>query len=473
MADEALKFESEAAKAEAIANYDTKTGTEEGIDALMNAPVVVPEKTEAEAEVKPPQSEEEETPEAPAEEPVVEENKEFDWNAWANNLGYKSPAEARKALDEAKKTVERQQAFINEKLNTKPAVIQAPVVEAPVIQRQESKIEDIKQTISSVLEKRRGLINRLREEPSLNMDPDFLASQAAVEEEKYALDLKMAEELNSLRSMHEATNQQLASFTKAKEEELLREQSARMHQMELDEIQKFALNPAHAEFAFSAGKDADAVEAEYISWVNKVATALYGHPVNIMRTVEEREAVASAMERLSQKDPEVLNACQVVGVPTEPSDDLRKYLDICELLDHRDGIKKDPITGQKMQQTRTVFDAAAGKFKKEPVRFASLEDAYNHKLAVDGTFNKRIKEAYSKGGKDVLSAVAKKAKGPVQLGNASGVNQKDVGLAMTAQDALKFIEGFNETEAMKRKMAGDSSLMDEYEKAMSALMPKK
>lgn len=467
MADEALKFESEEAKADAIAKYDEATGSPDDLERLMGAPVEVPQK--AEAEVTPPQSAEEVPPE---ESPKEETPEVFNWDTWANEQGYKSAAEARKAFDEAKATLKRQQDFINEKLNKVNAPV-AKVVAAPVqqekVQTQVSKIDDIKQAINSVLVKRRDIISQLRNDPSLQMDPDFLSQQAAVEEEKYSLDLQMAEELNNIRTLHENTNQQLTSLTKNKEEELRREQAERMYQTEMDEIQKFALNPKHPEFSFSSGKDSFTVEGEYVAWANKVATALYGQPVNMLRGGAEREAVASALERLSQKDPEVINACQVTGAPIEPSEDVRKYLDICELLDHRDGLKKDPVTGQKVQQTRMVYDSVTGAFRKDPVRFASLEDAYNHKLVVDGTFSRKIKEAYSKGGKDMATAAAKRAAAPVQLGNATGASQKDVGLSMTPQEALEIISKFDETEAHRRKMSGDGTMVDQYEKAMAAL----
>jgi hypothetical protein len=90
-------------------------------------------------------------------------------------------------------------------------------------------------------------------------------------------------------------------------------------------------------------------------------------------------------------------------------------------------------------------------------------------MAIDGTFSKKIKEAYTKGGADMASAAAKRTAAPVQMGNAKGVSKQDAGLEMTAKDALEILGKFDESEAMRRKLSGDSSMLDEYNKAVHVM----
>ena len=495
MANEAavqdVSFETAEKKAEAINSFDESKGKPEELEKLMEAPVkpkaTEPEPDKAEAQPQVEASAKEETVELPAEtEQPPQGKEEFDWTAWAKERGYKTPGEARKAFDERKKFIEAKfaekpqnassgyEALVKktQELEARLAAVSTPAPTAPKeekVQSAVSKIGTVKQSLNNNLLKRRELITQLKGDSSLAYDPDFLEKQAQVEEEKYGLDMQLVDEINNLHAVQENASRQFTDFTKSREEDTRREQGQRMYESEMSEINAFASNAAHPEFSFTAGKDSKSVEGEYVDWANKIASSLYGSNVNMLRSANEREAVASALERLGQNDPEVVNACQATGVAVDPPTDVRKYLDICELLDHRDGQKKNPVTGKKEQQYRPVRDPMTGEFRKDPVRFPSLEDAYNHKLAVDGTFQKRIKEAYSKGGKEAMAAAAKRATGPVVLDNAGGVGKADVGLTMTPKQAMDAIANFDETEAQRRRLSGDNTMMDQYNKAMDIL----
>jgi hypothetical protein len=498
MADEAVvTFESEEKKAEAINQFDETKGTPEDLEKLMGAPVAPKSEPVAEKKVEadlPPQdktsepaepTEKTETHAEAAQPPQSKVPDDFDWTKWAKDHGYATPGEARKAFDEKTR-------FINEKLAETPkgqnagyeALLQknreleariASQTPAPTASKEEkaqsvtSKINTVKEALNNNLLKKRSLIAELKEDSSRAYDPEFLEKQQAVDEEKYGLDMQLVDEITNLRGLQETASQKLTDFTRSREDDSRREQGQRMYESEMAEIDAFAGNTAHPEFSFTTGKNSKAVESEYVEWANKVASSLYGANVNMLRSVQEREAVASALERLGANDPEVVNSCSATGTAIEPPADVRKYLDICELLDHRDGQRKDPMTGKKVQQYRTVRDPMTGAFRKDPVRFPSLEDAYNHKLAVDGTFQKRIKDSYSKGGKDALAAAAKRSSGPVVLDNAGGVGKADVGLSMTPKQAMDTIANFDETEAQRRRLSGDNTMMDQYMKAMDII----
>lgn len=493
MSEEELKYANEAEKAQAIESFDELKGSPEELQRIMDA------KIEPKAETTPPQEldasakkpVEEKPPAAPAqaEPPAPNAVPVANPDEWAKSKGYASFAEARKAFDEKEELIQKQTRFIKEKIETQSPNDQ---VQALLSQKQkleeelnsfkakpgdaksavassENKIAVLKDALSTNLQKRKALAEELKGESSLAIDGDFMARKLAVEAEKDDLDLRMVEEMTNLRSLLDGTTKQIQDYTTQHNLSQQREQNERLYRQEMDEITEFANNPKHQEFAFSDGKDSEEVEAEYVKWANRIASAVFAGPVNMLHSQQEKAAVGQALAAIKANDPEALNACRVAGIDVEPSSDVKKYLDICELLDHRDGQKLNPITGQMEQQYRLVRDPMSGGFRKDPVRFASLEDAYQHKLAIDGTYAERIKQSYVKGTKDMAAAAQKRAAGPVELGNAQGVSNADAGLDLSPKDAIKELEGIDEAEAMRRKLSGDSTMWDRFQKLLGAL----
>lgn len=477
MSDEDLKFSSEEDRMKALDAFDESKGSQDELERIMNAkiepasaeappPPPAPDTPQSEVAKEPETPEPEKPPETPAAAPgSVDE--------FVKSMGYESVDAMKKAHEELKQSTESQKRYIKDTIERPVAPPSAPPP-APAaatqaqVTVQESKITAIKEALTANANKRRTLAEELKLDTGLSSDPEFTARRLAVDAEQDQLNLQMLEEVGTLRSMLDTNAQQLQQYAAASEQQRFREQNAQALERELNEITDFAANPKHPEFAFSEGKDSRVVEAEYISWANEVASALYGSPVDMQRTQQEREAVAHALGQLKSNDPKVLDACRALGIPVEPSEDIKKYIDICELLDHRDGIKINPVNNQKEQQYRFVRDSS-GAFHKEAVRFASIEDAYQHRMATDGTYQKRIKESYVKGTKDASAAAQKRAQAPVEMGNAAGESAQRVGMAMTPQDAMKAISEIDEFEAERRRLAGDSSLSDKLEAAMAVL----
>lgn len=491
MSDEP-RFDSEQAKADAIKNYDDSKGSVDDLQKIMDAPVV---KAGAEAVVTPPQSTADKA--TPAIVPQEQADKAAvippqipqatDPESVAKAKGYKSFAEMAKAFDEQRATIERSQKFINEKLQAQPgnggayeellrknqayeqqlAALQTPQAQ---VQTQKSKIGVIKNALNNVALRRKELRAQLRQDPALQLDVAFIEKMQAIEDENSGLQLQLADEVTGLQSAIAQSDGRVQKMLKDRESDTLRQQGQTQYDAEMTEMDEFQSNPNHPEFKFSEDKDAETVEAEYITWANKIAGAYFGAPVNMLKGAEAKEAVHNVLTLLQQGDPAALNACQVTGQPTEPTADIRKYLDICELLDHRDGKKKNPLTGLAEQQYRTVRDAATGQFKKDAVRFPSLEDAYQHRIATDGTYQKRIKDAYSQGGKDHEDAIGRRQNAAVQMPNAAGASAVDVGLRMTQKQAMDKAMSIDENEALRRRQNGDPTMWNELEKAMEVMM---
>lgn len=491
MPDEELKFGSEEEKANAIATFDESKGSESELEKIMSAKIEAPVKADAGAD-KPPQNipdkVEPDKPKEPAEAdkpPQSQAVSSTEAEEWAKTKGFKSFAEAKKAFDEKEKFIRERlenrgtpdgnhaalmarTQQLEAELNTLKASPAGASKEA-VVEKTENKIAVIKEALAANLAKRKALVEELRADPSIGVEPDFLSRRIEADGEKDNLDLQLVEEINGLQTLFNSTTKEMKEMRGRQESDMIADQNKRMYEQEMDEITKFANNPKYPEFAFEGNRDAKAVEAEYVRWANGIASAVYASPVNMLASGQERGAVAHALELVKNNDPEAMAACRAAGVPVEPVVDVRKYLDICELLNHRDGKKINPMNGQLEQQYRTVRDPATGSFRKEAVRMASIEDAYLHRMAVDGTFQEKIKNSYVKGTKDLAAAAQKRTAAPVELDNASGASALDAGLEMPPADALKLLETIDEQEALRLKMAGDSTMSDKLEKALSVL----
>lgn len=485
MPDEALTYSTVEEQQKALEAFDETKGSQEDLERIMNAKIEPKEKTADASAAPSPDASHAETPKPPektAATPIPAQTPApapatpaTDVQKWAADLGFNSFEDAKKAFTELKEKTEAQQRYLQEHIERPtPAPAPAAGANAPApsqkeVAKQESKISVIRDAMTASLTKRKALAEELRLDSSLITDPEYVNKKIAADAEADTLGMQMLDEMQALRSMLDANAKNIQDMTALAEANRLREQSAEMFNREMDEIDEFSVNPKHPEFSFTEGKTAREVESEYIAWANRVASAVYGGQINMMRSKEEREAVAAALSLLNDKDPKALDACRATGAAAEPSEDIRKYLDICELLDHRDGLKINPVTGVKEQQTRYARDPATGAIQKVPVRFATLEDAYAHRMATDGTFEKKIKSSYVKGTQDMAAAAARRAAAPAEMGNAGGAKATDVGVALTAQDAMKILAEIDEQEAERRRLAGDPGLSNKLEEAMALL----
>lgn len=492
--DREVKFDSDEAKAKAIEGFDESKGSAEDLERIMKSPV---EKTTAKADETPqvtekqPDIPEKVTPEKVDTTPQPGDDN-FDWKAFVKEKGFKTVGEYRKAFDEAQSYIKdrlgnpdkRYEEAITKtrelqtqldtllKKGQQPEQREAIQSSAPATQQQiqhtEDKIEQLRSGIADLQKRKRDLNAKRRGDPALSMDEDFMKESDAIDDRNMELNAMIVDEMKNLRTLHTEANKQakeaidqVTNYSKNQEQEKTLELKKKKYEGEMEEITNFT--KSHKEFSFSEGKDSKKVETEYIKWANMVASAYFGQPVDMRKTQQSHEAVLNVMSLLSQNDPDVLKACSLVNVQVKPTVDIEKYLDICDMLDRRDGYFLNPVTGSKEQQFRLMPDGNGG-FSKQPVIFKTIEDAYQHKMAVDGTFSKKIKEAYSKGGKDIIDAMQKRT-GATELNNAIGSSAADAGLEMDESKALDIINKIDEREALRKKISGDSK---DYDALMGA-----
>lgn len=504
-----LSFESNEAKSQAIETFDEKAGDVKQLERIMKAPVKVREKP---VETKPasPSLEKATTTPPPAnqkpEEKLSAKPKQqqqqatppktvaSSWDGMAKERGFKNAGEFFKSWDEKQALVERQQNFIKEKLEKTddryadlirqnkeyqekiaamnqyvPSTIpQVQQTQQQQVTQTKDNIAEIKNMLQSNAQKLKQLSDMRLKDPTVQMDNDYLKTLDSLENERVSLNNLMLEEVINLKGMLDNANQkasetgnQLQTFLKTAEERDKQEKLQKMTEGELDEINTFA--GSYPEFHFSEGQNSRTVEDSYVKWANLVASAYYGQPVD-MRNPAHRNAIHGVMKSLAADDPEVKKACDLAGVPKIPTADVQKYLDICELLDKRDGYFYNTQTGKVEQQKRLMPDGKGG-FTEQPVIFKSLKDAYEHKLATDGTYAKRIKESYSKGSADLAKAIEKRETAPVELDNATGSSSQDAGTGMTLEQAIEITEQIDPQVAVQKRYQGDSV---DYDKLMQA-----
>lgn len=211
-------------------------------------------------------------------------------------------------------------------------------------------------------------------------------------------------------------------------------------------------------------KSAKEIDKEYTDWASEITRLFYGSPVDIF-TKKGEEMMLNALFMLGKNAPTLIERCQVSGVPVKPSEDVQKYLDICELLNYRDGVRIDPVTGKKEVAER--YHAPSGKMV--PDVFPSAKAAYENRKLVDGVYAQKIRESYIEGGKKMAEAASRTDAGTVEMGTATSVSRKDAGLEMTAAEAQNILDTIDVQKAKWKLEDGDPSDFNKLQEAFKIL----
>jgi len=494
-----LEFENEDARQAAMDGVEETPENEAKIDAIMKAPIKAKDDAAAQktADSTPegtasPAPKEEETPAAsasPAASTQASTDGEF-IQIKKSDLpqGFDTPGKLFKSYSEAQELITRQQKFIKEKLNggaSADTSVQSVIertraleaenaelkkkIEAPA-QREtkqdglsaipESKIGEIKQV--------RGRLQELANDPIAN------------EEEIYSLRLKLDDlwltesERNAVmiqratKRAEEAERKAIEAHSTASSYVERSAQGEKQKQAqdalakEYRDIDTFAGAAKYSEFKMT--RSAAEVEREYAGWAQDVTNLYFGAPVNI-DTDQGRQAMRQAMSMLQKGAPDITEKCRVAGVPIEATEDVKRYLEICDLLDYRDGYRVDPVSGNKEIVKR--YHAPSGQYV--PDTFPSLEAAYEDRKIRDGFYEKKIRDAFAKGGASMASAIQKRDSGAVEMDVSTGSSRADAGLAMTRDAAVRILDEVDEIEAMRQKRSGNPALWNKLNEAYRAL----
>lgn len=477
-------FESEEARQTALDAIEERPENEAKIDEILSAPI----RKKGDAAVEKPAETPTPPPEAAskAEEPKQATVDETVFTIKRDELpeGFDTPGKVFKSYREAQDLITRQTKFIKEKLGgegsstqelqaalQRAATLETELAETKKKYERPAQTETRKQDLTAIPESKGSQIKELRVKLQ-----DLVKDPIANEEEIHRLNIQLNgflfDEIERNQLLTErAENRAAAAENKAVEAEgkatswvqksEQSEQSKRAQealQKEYQDIDSFTNDKNYAEFRMT--RPAAQVEQDYVKWAQEVTNLYYGAPVDV-RSPDGNKAMKHALSMLERGAPDITEKCRVAGVPQQPSEDVKKYLEICELLDYRDGYRMSPTTGQ-----RELVQRWHGPTQKYvPDAFPSLSAAYEDRKIRDGFYAKRIREAFVNGGQQMADAITKRDAGAVEMDNAVGASKRDAGLTMSKSEAAKVIDEIDETLAEQRRRAGDPTL---YNKLMEA-----
>jgi hypothetical protein len=485
-----LVFESEEARQAAMDALDESPENEVKLDEIMKAPIKGKDDAAANNPADPTPVAEPVTPTpepATPVQPTPAANPDEVITIKRGELpqGFDSFGKFAKSYTEAQALVERQQKFIQEKLSGSSgdqtlaeALQRAQRAEAELAsvrqkterpaqqETREHRLTDIPQSFGPKIKETRQKLIELSSDPIANEDQIFklrldLDDYMIQENDRNALLIERAQQRAEAAERKaidaESKTTGYLETTRKTEEQKRAEETLANEYKEMD-----GFSSSYSEFKLS--RPSREIESEYASWGKKVAELFYGGPVDI-QTPNGQAAMKQALSMLERGAPSIVEKCTVAGIATQPPEDVKKYLEMCDLLDYRDGYRVNPNTGQKELVQR--FHGPSGKMV--PDSFPDLKAAYEDRKIREGYYEKKIKDAFVKGGQQMAQAISQRDSGTVEMDHASGVSRQDAGLTMKRSEAEQLIDTIDEADAMRRYRAGDPSLLNKLNEAFRAL----
>jgi len=253
----------------------------------------------------------------------------------------------------------------------------------------------------------------------------------------------------------------LQSTTRAQrdQEENARKQREAQEALQADMRTMESFAGGNPEFAVS--KPMEQIDREYAEWGRQVARAQLG------REPRNNQEIGEALRQLELKSPTLVNTCMLAGIPIEPTKDMRAYLQICDLMDYRDGYRRNPTTGA-MEQVFTV-DPRTGQrtVDRFPAGIEGLKAAYAYRKDNDGVYATAIAQARRDGGTAALQAAQRRDLGAVEAGREAGMG--GIGGASGVAEIAAKRDAIDEERAILLARSGDTSLLDQYNRLTTAL----
>jgi hypothetical protein len=467
-----ITFVDEPARVKAIEELGDKPENLDKLKEVMEAPigppepvVEVPKEIPKETPKEIPKEIPKETPKdaLKATEPPVEP-KTFTLTDKDLPSGFDSPGKVFKSYGEAQDLVKRQGEKIKELLSNQ----NRPTGEQSALERAEKAEKELerlrggkpKQETSADITAVNADIQRIdalqAELEKLAEDPDA-AYTADYQKKARELSKLQTKNFNVLTGLLTKAQQEIAETRKNTTEfsEFVQGQQQSLEQQRrvtaLQETYKEVDGLAETGDEFKLSKPSKEVEQAYVGWRDDVSLAYYSRPA---KNTEEKFA---ALDQLKLKNPDLISKLRVMGVSEEPTDDIKKFINICEMIDYREGYRTDPHTGKVERLFKT--DIATGK--QVPLVLPSLKAAIQQKRIEDGYYDKQVDGAFQKGAQSVAEAAQRRDKGAVEL-NA----HEDIGQTQDSQAwAQRILENADSEKAKYEYDHGKPEKFDEINKA--------
>lgn len=485
MSDELMKFKSEEERAAALEAFDEEKGTLDELNAIRNATIesgTEPEagKEEETDEATPPTKE----PEQPSQQQVdpTQQQSQQQYTLRADELpeGYKTPGEAFKAIKEKEALIQRQQEKIRSMLENPNVEADEKYKEAmEKIATLEQKLSQSSQQAADAGAPQGGVsiqtktdigkaqseldqINKLLAEldDAAKDDPDAVFTPEYVEKQRNLSRLQAGAITNLSGLLMQAQQEAKAAketadgFIQKQDQRQKDEQVKIARQNEFREMDELGKAPEFKDF--NVGKSYQDVESEYVKWRNQVATAYFQRPPR------DRNEAFQALDQLQTGNKELIQQCQLAGISPTPSPEIQKYIELCELMDYRDGWRKD-TSGKMMRLTK--YDPTTGE--NVPLILPDLKTALQQKRLEEGYYTKQADSAFQKGADSLVQATMRRDQGVTELNDPATQGQAGNHDAEWALSILNSEE--DDDTVLKEAMAGNTAKLDRINQARTIL----
>lgn len=381
--------------------------------------------------------------------------------------GYKSQAELLKAFDEQKALIERQTGFIKEKLSSSTDATPQVTAAMQRAERAEQELQRLKAqgaapsqgtaTDIAIVQSEIQRIEALQADLDARADADpDVAYNPEYQKSMRELAKLQTKHLTSLTGLYQqaqaeiqktatATNGFLESSQQAKEVEAAsKARQALYDQMSTLDVPELKLS-----------KKAEDVENEYLQWRNDVSLAFYGRPA-----ANSAEQFA-ALEQLQLKNPDLVSKCKLLGVASEPTQDVSRYIQNCEYIDYMDGYRKDAASGKWIRLEK--YDPVTQT--RVPLVLPSLKAAIQQKRLEEGYYDKQVDGAFQKGAQSIAASAQRRDLGAVELDSRGDQGQ----VVQDGAWAMKVITEIDPEVAMQEFRQGNVAKVAELNKAREKL----
>jgi hypothetical protein len=462
-------FADEGARATAIQDLGDKPENLDKLHEIMEAPIGPPEPAVEEATKETPVEVKETPKETPKQPEIAVEPKTFTITDKDLPQGFDTPGKAFKSYGEAQELIKRQGEKIKELLGnqTRPAGEQTALERA---EKAEKELEQLRggkpkqetsadiSTVNAEIQRIDALQTEL--EKLADADPDA-AYTADYQKKSRELSRLQTKNLNVLTGLLTKAQQEIVEtrrnttefgeFVQGQKQTIEQEQKTAALQEKYKEVD--TIGEVGEEFKLS--KPSKNVEQEYVAWREDVCLAYYGRPA---KDLSEKFA---ALDQLKLKNPDLISKLRIMRVSEEPTDDMKKFINLCELLDYQDGYRTDPSTGKVERLFKT--DIATGK--QIPLVLPSLKAAIQQKRIEDGYYDKKVDGAFQAGAQSVAEAAQRRDKGAVELNGKEDVGQTQDNQAW----AVRTLENSDDEKAKYEYDHGNRTRFDEINKARKIL----
>lgn len=205
---------------------------------------------------------------------------------------------------------------------------------------------------------------------------------------------------------------------------------------------------------YKMSKPVKVVEEEYLDWRRKLATAYYNRPP------KSEDEIFFALKQAELKNPQLAVSCQTMGIGITPSSDVKRYLDVCDILSYKNGKRINAATGEEYTVTR--YNSQTGEH--EPCVIGSLDEAVEKYRGETGYYKQEAENRYQKGAEAAAKARMRRDSGAVEL----GADDNQGGNTITKDDAWanKVLKSTDYDTAVRKAQRGDMQAFNDYNEAL-------